>query len=580
MFLVASGVFRVTDNQITKSSKKRQMRKINFIIFFLSSLSVFAQQAKDSVKTEVVEVTRSFEPKVQDAYKLDINPVISATPEKKIPVKYQIMSVPVASTFQPEKGGMANFNPGNLVQKNFGSYVSIAGGNYVQIKSDAFISYPLNDQMETAFVFSHYSSQGKTKDSLSPFYHTVIDGLFNYNTDGSIWNFDLGYDGHINKLHEIMTIMNVMDPGIKSYQNNYNNLHLDINGKFKELFIKNLAVKYNNLWDFSDNSEHLAQLGTKLLFPIGDIGLKTSIQSDIVSGHAGKNKHLDSPTDLKLSYTNFDIGLLPAITIENDKLVANLGAKIFYQNDSIYKNLQFIPDINVRLNLIYEKLSAFGGITGDLHQNSQTEFYQKNPYLTLQQNIIPTLIPYNIFGGFDGAFSSSFAYEIRLGVKRIKNYGFYNFVPSSVLQSGFDIYYDDMTQSYFKTKINVGVSKYLDLKFNLTYMQNNPDHLSKALFIPDFDIKSMLIFRPTDKLSINTTFHRVSQRKYADNIDDVLKAYNDLNIGIRYNINKEITGFVNAYNLFNQDYQIYYNYPVQKLQFMAGVTYRFDIPKN
>ena len=556
------------------------MRKISFLILILSSITAFAQQAKDSVKTEVVEVTRSFEPKVQDAYKLDVNPEINATPETKIPVNFKIQSVPVASTFQPEKGSMANFNPGSMLQKSYGSYVSVAGGNYVQLQADAFVSYPVSDQLKTALSFSHYSSQGGKQDTLNfePFYHTLVDGLLDYKTEKSNWKFDLGYDGHINQLNKNTEIVYIIDPGIKTYQNSFNNLHLDVNGDFKELFVKDLTVRYNNFWDVSDNSEHLVNLNTNLVFPVGDIDIRTGIQADVVAGNAGKDKHFEQETDLDLAYNHYDVGLKPAITIENDKLVANLGAKIFYQNDTIYKKVQFIPDVKVRLNLIYEKLTVFGGVTGDIHQNSQSEIYQKNPYMQLKQNIIPTLVPYNIFGGFDGAFSSSFAYEVRLGVKRIKNARFYNYLSSPI--SGYDIVYDDMTQSYFMTKINVGIAKNLDLKLNMTYMQNSPENLGRALFIPDFDFKSILIFRPNNKLNISATFHSVGKRKYTTVDDAVLKAYNDLNLGIRYNINKQITGFVEAYNLLNQDYQIYYHYPVQKLQFMAGVAYRFDIPKN
>ncbi len=556
------------------------MRKISFLILILSSLTTLAQQVKDSVKTEVIEVTRSFDPKVQDAYKLDVNPEMDATPEAKIRVDYHIQSVPVASTFQPEKGSMANFRPGSMIENIFGSYVSLSGGNYTQLQADAYVSYPVSDHLTTALNLSHYSSQGgEQKDVVfNPFYHTEVDGLINYKTDGSDWQFDLGYDGHINRLKEDMGMMMLITPDIESFDNKYNNFHLDVKSRFKDIFIKNLGVRYNNFWDFSDNSEHLAQLKADFVFPVGDINIKTGVQTDMVSGNSGKDKHINPATDFNLSYSNFDLGLLPAVTIENGKLVANLGAKIFYQNDTIYKKVQFIPDVNVHLNLIYEKLTVFGGVTGDLHQNSQTEFYQKIPYMGLVKYMHPTLVPYNIFGGFEGAFSSSFAYEVRLGVKRINNYAFFNYTGFQPPLAGYGITYDDMTQSYFMTKLNIGVGKKLDLKLDLTYMQNNPDNLTKALFVPDFDFKSILIFKPNDKLNIHTTLHSVSERSYAVGLDKSLKPYTDFNLGIRYNINKQLTGFVEAYNLLNQDYQIYYMYPVQKLQFMAGVAYRFDIP--
>jgi hypothetical protein len=556
----------------------------NGLIIFILILSgkMSAQKVKDSVKTEVIEVTRSFDPKVQDAYKLNVNPEIEAVPEKKIPVTFQIQSVPVASTFQPEKGSMAGFNPGSLTEDFYTSYAALSGGNYTQIQADAFVFYPLSDQLSSAFRLSHYSSQGGKNDDIvyQPFYHTAVDALFDYKTGQSTWQFDLGYDGHINYLNTDDSLLLLISPEIETLKNTNNNFHLNVDGYFKESAFKNVKLIYNNLWDGFDNSEHLIHLSSDLIIPVGELDLKMGVQTDMVTGNTGKSGFTKPAIDLDLSYKNMDAGILPAIQIKNDNLTANLGAKIFYQNDSIYKKVQFMPDVNVHLNLIYEKLTVFAGVTGDLHQYSQSELYKHNPYLSLKNTIHPRLTPYNIFGGFNGAFSSSFSYEVRLGVQKIKNFAFYNYDGFAFGIGSYDIVYDDITQSYFKTGLNIGVGKKFDLKLNLTYMQNHTDQLKKALFLPDFDFKTIFILKPTDKLNFNITLNSVGKRSYQAGLDKSLNAYTDLNLGVRYNINKQFTAFVNAYNVLNQDYQIFYGYPVQKLQVMAGAAYRFDISGN
>ncbi len=559
------------------------MKKLIFIYLITGVLSTWGQQVKDSVKTEVIEVTRSFEPKVQDAYKLDVNPDLDTTPEAKIPVTYQIQSVPVASTFQPEKGKMAGFNPGNMLQDIYTSYVSGSIGNYTQVKADAYVYYAVSDQLNSALRLSHYSSQGGQSGdyTYNPFYHTAIDAIFDYKTGQNTWQFDLGYDGHINHLNTDPDIIFINAPAVKTTTNKHNNFHLDVNGQFKDILFKNVRLSYNNLWDVFDNSEHTLQLKTNLVIPISSVDLKLGIQTDLVNGTSGKADYLETPVDFDLNYQNTDIGLLPAVQIENDKLVAHLGAKLFYQNHPAYNKIQFIPDVNVSMNLIYEKLSIFAGVTGDLKQQSQTGLYARNPYLNLAQNLMPTLTPYNIFGGFNGAFSSAFSYEVKMGVKKIYNYAFYHYNMTQPPVVAYSIVYDDMTQSYFKTDFNIGIGKKLDLKLGLTYMQNNTDHLKKPLFIPDFDFKTIFIFKPNNKLNFNMTLNSVGKRNYVLSGDKSLKAYTDLNIGVRYNINKEFTAFIDAYNVLNQEYEIYYLYPVQTLQLMGGVAYRFDIvPKN
>ena len=359
-----------------------------------------------------------------------------------------------------------------------------------------------------------------------------------------------------------------------------NNFVFKVEGSFKDLYLKNIHFDYNNYWDGFDNSEHKIHLLGNLKFPIGNIDLKIGLQTDLVSGDLGRVDFVENYPDTEVSYKNMDFGILPAVQIENENLVINAGAKLFYQNqDTLYKALQFIPDVKLSLNLIYEKLSVFAGVTGDFKQNTHAGLSALNPYLRPDNPIIPTLTPYDIFGGFNGAFSSAFAYEVKLGARKIKNHPFYNFVPlNDRALIGYNILYDDLTQSYFETALNIGFGKKFDLKLHLTYMQNDPDHLKKALFIPDFEFKSVLIFHPTDKLNIHATVHSLGNRNYAAGIDDYISGYNDLNMGIRYNINKQFTGFLQANNILGKSYEIYYDYPVQGFQILAGGAYRFDIP--
>ena len=556
------------------------MKKILSLYIVLISLAIQAQQVQDTVKTEVINVTRSFEPKVQDAYKLDVSPEIDKLPEQKIPVDFHIQSVPVASTFTPEKGGMATFNAGNMAEDVYKSYASLAGGNYTQIKGDAYVYYPVNDKLGSAFRFSHYSSQGQHVDdgiSYDPFYHTSADLLFDYKNPNSRWNFDLGYNGHINYLKQAASvIMTILPVEYNTFQNKHNNFVLTAQGEFDDLIIDDINFSYNNFWDGFDNSENKIHVLGNLKFPVGGIDLKLGLQTDWVGGDLGRVGFVKEYSGLVVSYKNMDFGVLPAIQIENEKLVLNAGAKIFYQNqDTLYNSIQFIPDAKASLNLIEEKLTVFAGVTGDLQQNSQMALSAKNPYLSSDTPVLPTLIPYDIFGGFNGAFSSAFSYEVSLGFRKIKNYPFYNY--NGFYVEKYNLLYDDMAQSYFDTAFNIGIGRKFDMKLHLTYLQNDPEHLRKALFIPDFSFKSILIFRPTDKLNFNATVHSLGDMYYASRINRHIGDYTDLNLGVRYNINKQFTGFLQADNVLGKAYQMYYRYPVQKFQIMAGATYRFDM---
>jgi len=559
------------------------MKRFFIIYILLISLGSTAQQAKDTVRTEVIEVTRSFTPKVQDAYKLDVNPEKTTISEQKIPVTYKIQSVPVASTFAPEKGSMANFNAGVHSEQTFPSYVSLGAGNYLNIEGDAFVYYPVSDKFGSALRLNHYSSQGSESNDYvyDPYYHTTADVLFDFATDKSQWNFDLGYMANIDRLKINPNIVSasMLPISEENLDRKNNDFLFKIDGKFKNIFVKDVHLSFDSFWENFDNSETRLSVNSKMSFPVGSLNLNMGIQADLVSGDVGKNQIGGTDSDAKISYKNSDFGILPAIQIENDNLIFNVGAKIFYQNqDTLYKSLQFIPDANIHLNLIYEKLTVYAGVTGELKQNSYVENSVVNPYLLPETAMLPSLTPYDIFGGFNGAFSSSFSYEVKLGFRKIDNQAF--FLQNDGPYQYYTVIFDDMNQSYFETALNIGLGKKLDLKLHLDYFQNDPEHLKKAVMMPDFQFKSLLNFHPNDKLQFNIELNNMGSRTVDVAADKSISGYTDLNLGIRYNINKQFTAFVKGLNLLNESYEKYAGYPVQKIQVMGGVSYRFDIPKN
>ena len=49
----------------------------------------------------------------------------------------------------------------------------------------------------------------------------------------------------------------------------------------------------------------------------------------------------------------------------------------------------------------------------------------------------------------------------------------------------------------------------------------------------------------------------------------------DFNLGVSYRYNKRVTAFLELNNLASQRYNNWYNYPVQPIQVMGGVSFRF-----
>ncbi len=55
-----------------------------------------------------------------------------------------------------------------------------------------------------------------------------------------------------------------------------------------------------------------------------------------------------------------------------------------------------------------------------------------------------------------------------------------------------------------------------------------------------------------------------------------LDSYFDANAHVGYRITDQISAFAKVNNIANQDYQRWFNYKVQSIQFLIGATYQFD----
>ena len=118
------------------------MKKIiNILLFLFVGTALLAQddEPKDSIKTEVVNVVTSFAPKITDAFKIKIKPVIELYEGvTKKELNYEIISAPVASTFTPKSVAFKPIKLGDR-ERLFDNYFSVGFGNRFKPYLEAYV---------------------------------------------------------------------------------------------------------------------------------------------------------------------------------------------------------------------------------------------------------------------------------------------------------------------------------------------------------------------------------------------------------------------------------------------------------
>ena len=175
-----------------------KIKVLIFIITISSSLSLtFAQErTKDTIDDQVVNVIKPYTPTISDAFKIKDTPKLSdSNMVKKKAVKYNIFSIPVASTFTPAKGKAANVDKAKPI-KLYDNYASLGVGTYTTILGEVYLNHQLNSTENVGGYFSHHSSQGGIENLLldNDFSNTHLNAHYSQKLSNLSWKIDGGYD--------------------------------------------------------------------------------------------------------------------------------------------------------------------------------------------------------------------------------------------------------------------------------------------------------------------------------------------------------------------------------------------------
>ncbi|MCH7523664.1 MAG: TonB-dependent receptor [Bacteroidetes bacterium] len=570
---------------------------ISFIVTVLTTTVLFSQnrkQTKDTINTEVVNVVKPYTPKISDAFKVKEIPSIDdeVTATKK-EIKYNIFSIPVASTFTPSKGKAADVDKAKKA-KLYDNYTSIGVGSYTSILGEIYLNHAINRRESVGGYISHHSSQGGIDNLLldDAFSNTKINVNYARMLSDYSWNVDANYQHQVFNWYGLpqplfdQTLADAINPQHKFFT-------FDFGGeiKFDNKLINNGSMRFRRFADDLDSGENRFVLKTNFDIPLRNGKLNTSVKLDYLGGTFDRSFFGTN----ELKYGNFQIGVSPSYQIIEGDFTINLGVSAYYLNDTEGgKNKFFIyPKLTASYKMVDEILIAYGGIEGDLIQNSYYDFAKENPFVSPTLFIKPTDQQYDAYIGLKGKLSNTMSYNIRGNYYADRDKALFKANPVLLVEdepyqngNSYGVVYDDVTTFSVFGEINVDINRNFNLGIKAEYFTYNTDDEAEAWNLPDFKASLFMDFQIDEHWFAGASLYYTGERKDQLDIIDpfipiapitiTLESYFDANAHLGYRINDRWTTYIKANNIANQDYQRWLNYPVQGIQFLAGVTYKFD----
>ncbi|MCF2873471.1 MULTISPECIES: hypothetical protein [unclassified Tenacibaculum] len=593
----------------------RLMKKhLGFLVLFVTLIAnaqekKATEKAKDTIiKTEVVNVVTSYVPKITDAFKIKQKPIIKHTKEtQKKELKYQIFSVPVASTFIPKSGTMKKINLGKR-ERLYPNYFSIGLANKIAPYLEAYVrrNERFNSEYGAHIKFLLSADPVENTRLSSTFYNASLN-LF-YAQQERFFNWKAGVKAERNKynwygLPGNITFTDATISAIEEEQA-YNNFKVFGTIKFDDTDFKeaNGSITYfsdalsSNEFFIDGNALFEFRLSEIIHRDLNDLSLNTTIS------YLGTkfDKAYDSQTQLKHSF--FVVGAHPTYKFNVKNLAIKIGAKSYFAMDleNSKNNFLIYPDVELSYPVVKDFANVFVGAGGDVDITSYQSIVEQNPYVSPTQNLLLKNTKYSVFGGIKGKLDAQFSYNFKASYSNIENNPFFalnqsksngsNTAGSNAFSflgyeygNSFTTVYDDIKLLNFFGEVAYNGFKNLTVGFNGQFNSFTLTNQLEAWNAPKMQGEIFGTYK-TEKWYAGANLYFIGERK--GKLFDVLpaqtfntinlKSYFDVNFNGGYNFSDSFSVFLNLNNVLNNSYQRFNNFNVQGFQVMGGATWKFD----
>ncbi|MBT8187990.1 MAG: TonB-dependent receptor [Croceitalea sp.] len=571
---------------------------------FLCGLALTHGQKTDDIGTETVTVVKPYSPTVSDAFKIKSQPQIKDSMElEKKAITYSIFSVPVASTFTPAKAKAAT------VEKStppvlYNSYASVGLGNFNNALVDFYTSRELGrDEDLLDLALNHHSSRGDINSTPldADFYDTKLDFSYAQKDRDYDWSARIGLQHQLYNWYGLENgAFTQTQVGAIDEQQNYFNAEASANVNVEDSFFKNGKILVRRFWDASESGENRAVLSPEIEVPITTEMVNIKAKFDYVNGNF-KNDDLNNTENASaIEYGHYQVGINPSFVVLRDELTLNLGANFVYGMDMERSQGSFYiyPSVKASYRLLDDQVIAYGGIEGDLRQNSYYDLVNENPYVSPTLSIQPTDQQYNAYLGLKGQLLTNVGYNFKGSYNAENRRPLFFLNPQNLFRNdeqgynygnSFQVFYDDIRTLGFFGELNIDVNRNFSLGINAEYFNYSTETDNPAWNLPEVKGSVFMDYQINKKWFAGGSVFYVGERQdlvsqAQENTPPAsfnstivtLESYFDANAHLGYRFNEQLSVFAKLSNIANSNYERWYNFRVQGFQALAGVSYKFD----
>lgn len=530
------------------------------------------KQAKDSTMNRTVVVEQEYNPDIMDASKVNVLPKVEPPTVSKKEVEYDATLVPAGEI---PATVMQAYTGKETQQKALPGYVRLGYGNYgnLDARANYLFTLPNSDRLNLTLHTNGMDGKLDLPDNggdWDSYYYRTHAGMDYVH---SFRKIDLNVAGNFD-----LSNFNFLPYSVNSKQKfTSGDVHLGVQSTSDELPFQ-FRAETNLLFyerqhelSFSDTQEGIVRTKAEATGSISDeqfIGLALAMDNVFY-----KNNRFEDYTAVKLN---------PYYLYENEDWKVRLGASV----DLAFgfgKQFRVSPDVTAQYTfsdsyVLYaqakggkmqndfrrlETVSPYGQVAGQ----PDATYEQLNAALGFKASPVSGLW-FNIYGGYQNLKNDLLQSSVTFVTEDASVLSVINGYALQLLTRNTDNLYAGAEVSYaYKDILSFSASGiYRDWKIS----DDEADWLLG--FKPAFEANFRADIRPIPSVTVNIGYQNISRKKVeGEKTDPVSNLY----LGGSYEIFKGISVYARVNNILNKDYQYYWGYPTEGINFAGGVSFQF-----
>jgi len=555
-----------------------------FLIILIVSPSLLMAQGRN----QEVTIVAPYQPTISDANKIDFKPVIKDSLPEIPPMDYAVLQVaPLPQVFTPEPitAVYTEIETTDTLRRN---YLRAGFGNYTTPYAELFTNTLKSDKFSLGFHAKHLSSSGQIDDYATSKFSQNRVSLF-----GKRYLRDKTLSGKLFYKRDVVhyygfkpddfTGIDISDDDLKQRFS-----LIGAEAGMVSNFKRNGTLNYSAKADFYTLSDLYSVNETKVGLG-GNVNSKNEFMDFVDEQELGADGQLDfyqnNDSILSLGITVFSVQ--PYLRLKFDDMNIYLGLRGTLAADSA-TDFHVYPAINVTFQVIPDYLQFYAGISGGLQRNSFRSVSDENPWINPIFPLGFTNTKYLFKLGFAGKVDMVLDYNLSVAYADVEDMLFFANIFSDPLSSAipdhlgnkFTGIYDDVQHTTVKAELVWQQSYKLSFLLAAEYNNYKMENELKPWHKPTFNSKIGAKYQLNSQISLSgEIFYRskVYAKLYETDpqMFTEVNAFADLSLGGEYQFNDRISAFLKLNNLSGTQYYRWYNYPMQRFNAMAGLTFSF-----